>query len=101
MTEYEATIRDMQTSLERAGEKMTKQAEEIKMLSGIVRTLSFSMQMNSEARSLDEARWQDVARWLARQLAQQSDSPYFTAAQWFTKALEATEEQQKESKTIE
>lgn len=95
MCENDSIVRDLQTSLMRKEEQYNEQEKELIMTRGIMRTLSLSMSMNSEHRSLDEARWQDAARWLADKLAfesRQTGIAYeLLAMDYLAQALEATD----------
>lgn len=95
MCDNDSIVRDLQTSLMRKQEQYDEQERELILTRGIMRTLSLSMTMNSQHRSLDEARWQDVARWLADKLAfesRQSGADYgLLAMDYLAQALEATD----------
>lgn len=95
MCECDAVIRDLQHSNQRYQEELQTIRRDYQMMTGIMHTLSYSMKMNSKARSLDEARWQDAARWLAKQLALQTNTENLDfslfAHKWLTSALNATE----------
>lgn len=102
MCESESTIRDLRQSLDRAYNKSAQQTQDLEIkdkqlleIRAVLRVLSFSMSMNSEARSLDESRWQDVAKWLASQIAittvDQSTPLEHLAYVWLAKGLDATE----------
>lgn len=83
MCDEDATIRDLRWSLERAQERLAQQAMEIinltaelqehkaltQRMSGIVKTLSMSMGMGAQREIIDESKWGEVAKYLARKLA--------------------------------
>lgn len=75
MCEHDATIRDLQNSLQRSQERVSELSDQINLARGVARSLAVSMRVNTIQEQSNQPDWKRGCFRLAHRLASQLDKP--------------------------